>query len=96
MIVNFNTKLRNLAGKQVDLTLKEVSTKALTATYKDEKLDKDAIKNRWSLAKKIETSDKGITISDDEAMLIQDLIAKAFVIQVSAPALESLQPQPKG
>jgi len=100
MKINFNVKLKNLAGKTLkdgekDVTLKDISINALLGNYKDENIDGNEKLKRFILATKISEATGEIELENDDITLIKNMIAKGYSTVVTARAWQILDPHKK-
>lgn len=96
MHYDFSIKIRGIDGKPlVDAVTKEEATvqtalvNALTAEYRDEKIEGSEKMKRWVLAERIH-SNKEIDLTAEEASLLKNLVGKAFGPIVVGPVWNAL------
>ena len=77
MKINFDTKLKQIDGTEVDGTVKDLAVQALLATFNSEgELAGDEKEKRYLLAVKVQAGAEDIT--PEEAALLKKLIGMAY------------------
>jgi hypothetical protein len=77
MNVNFDAKLKQIDGKEIEGTVRELAIQALLATYNSEgEIDGDEKEKRYLLAVRIHAG--ADTITPEEASLLKRLIGIAY------------------
>lgn len=77
MKINFDTKLKQIDGTEVDGTVRELAVQALLATFNNEgEIGGDEKEKRYLLAKKIQAGEQDLTV--EEAALVKKLVGMAY------------------